>query len=79
MKTSTSERDNEIVRLGDQIVTPKKLITDKFKEVAQAYMSALQEEAEKKKNQKSSMAGKASSSIVDSSLRSHHQSAVIIL
>lgn len=71
MKTSTSERDNEIVRLGDQIVTPKKLITDKFKEVAQSYMSAIQEEAEKKKNQKNNMVGKASSSIVDSSIRSH--------
>lgn len=70
MKTSTSERDTEIVKFNDQIVTPKKLITEKFKEQAQTYMSAIQDAQEKKKNQKSSMIGKGSSSIVDSSVRS---------
>lgn len=79
MKTSTSERDNEIVKLGDNVVTPKKLIphhydrliSDKFKELAQVYLSAQQEALEKKKNQKTSMTGKGSASIVDSSVRSH--------
>lgn len=35
MKTSTSERDVGYVRLGDQIVTPKPLINDKYRELAQ--------------------------------------------
>lgn len=50
MKSSTSERENDIVKHNDQIVTPKRLITDKTKELAQTYMTAIQEEEEKKKN-----------------------------
>ena len=49
MKSTTSERDNEIVKYNDQIVTPKRLITDKFKELAQQF-SAMQDANDKKKN-----------------------------
>ena len=34
MASTTSEKDNDVVRHGDMIVTPKKLISDKFKELA---------------------------------------------
>lgn len=34
MKSTTSERENEYIREGNTFVTPKRLITDKMKELA---------------------------------------------
>jgi hypothetical protein len=39
MKTTTSEKDNEYVKEGNMYVTPKKLISDKRKEMALTYIN----------------------------------------
>jgi len=75
-QTTNSERDAEIVKSGDQIVTPKKLITDKFAEMAKQYLGSILEAQEKEKNQKISGGGlfKGSTSVVESSVRSPQHS-----
>lgn len=44
MKTTTSEKDNEYVKEGNMYVTPKKLISDKRKEMALTFINQEQRE-----------------------------------
>jgi len=39
-----------VVKHGDQIATPKRLITEKFKAMSKEYLTALQEQQDKKLN-----------------------------
>ncbi|KAL4445579.1 hypothetical protein ABPG74_006130 [Tetrahymena malaccensis] len=72
MKTTGSERDNEYVMEGNVNVTPKRLITQQMKELAQEFQKHEQEQAEKQKKLKQSF--KPQTSLLESSMRSAQQS-----